>query len=296
MQDINELKEISIIDFCNNNGIVLDKQHGKYVNLKEHDSLVINAEKNRFIWNSKQITGDLIDFVKAIYNVDFNKAIQIINGSCNITRQIKKTSKEKKEDFKTEFDIKNVHQVNYFKHAYAYLIQTRKLSPETINYFYKKGILRQDIHNNVIIYMLNEKKQPIGAFLKGTNTNYPFECIIPGTPNTGIVIKFCEVPKNIYYFESFIDLMSYFEMFPKKIKNAAFIALHGVKINCLKDSFKQFKAAEIMILAVDNDKGGNKFWETIINDEELKDININRELPKTKDWNEDIKALKKQRG
>lgn len=289
MPEVNDIKEISIIDFCNNNAIELNKQHGKYVNLVEHDSLVINTAKNRFIWNSQQISGDLIDFVKAIYNVNFKDALQIINGSCTIHRQTKKPKKQK--EIAPQFDIRNVHQVNIFKHAFAYLIKTRKLEYETINYFYRKGILRQDTHNNVIIYMLNEKKQPIGAFLKGTNTNCPFECIIPGTPNIGIVIKFSNSPKKIFYFESFIDLMSYFEMFPKKTKNAAFIALHGVKINCLKDSFKQFKDAE-MILAVDNDKGGDKFYKAVIDDDELKATKIKRELPKTKDWNDDIKALK----
>jgi DNA primase len=290
MLEINNIKEISIVDFCNNNGIPLNKQHGRYLCLKEHDSLVINTDKNRFIWNSRQLSGDIIDFVKAIYNVDFTGAIGILEGDTSIKH--KETSRNE-EDIKPMFNIKDVHQVKIFKHAFAYLTRTRQLSVDTINYFYQRGVIRQDIHNNLIIYILDKQNRRVGAFLKGTNPNYPYECILPGTPNIGIVINFCKSPKKIYFFEALIDLMSYFELFPENSNDAAFISLNGLKINCLLDNLSNYRDISEIILAVDNDQGGDKFVKGVLNN--IKGYKITRDLPICKDWNDDIKLKKTTR-
>lgn len=51
--------------------------HGRgYLRLKEHDSLIIDPEKNRFWWNSAGVKGSIIDLVMALDGVSQEDAIR----------------------------------------------------------------------------------------------------------------------------------------------------------------------------------------------------------------------------
>ena len=66
--------------------------------------------------------------------------------------------------------------------------------------------------------------------------------------------------------------------------------MSGVRTDILDNYLN--KDIKNMYICTDNDEGGNKFYETI--KENYKEINIHRELPKEKDWNEDLQKDKKK--
>lgn len=57
---------------------------GRYRRTREHDSLVIDTEMQRFYWNSLQITGDVVDWCMYQRNWSFWQTIQYLGGLAGI--------------------------------------------------------------------------------------------------------------------------------------------------------------------------------------------------------------------
>lgn len=290
-EEVDKIKQLSIVDFCDKHGIEL-KRSGRYYSLKEHDSLVIDTQKNNFVWNSRQKNGDIINFVQEYYNVDFKKAIEIITNKDikEITSSAYKEYQEKTispEEIKKSFNADLVKNKNMAR-VYAYLTKTRNLSVETVNEFVKRGLIIEDERHNLTFKMKDRQNKTIGVVKKETgyiklnyiNTHSDIKgfSFMRGTPN------------KLYFFEAPIDLMSFYEMNKDKLKNNyALISMQGLKHNCIVENMKYYNVNDIAI-CVDNDEGGKKFINFI--KEEFKDSNPKFFIPKSKDWNEDIKLKK----
>lgn len=291
-EEVDKIKQLSIVDFCDKQGIEL-KKSGRYYSLKEHDSLVIDTQKNNFVWNSRQKNGDIINFVQEYYNVDFKKAIEIITNKDikEITSSAYKEYQEKTitpEEIKKSFDSDLVRNKD-MRRVYAYLTKTRNISAETVNEFVSKGLIIEDERHNLTFKMKDKEDNIIGVVKKETGyikLNYI---------NTHSDIKgFSFVtkgknPDKLFFFEAPLDLMSFYEMNKDKLKNSILVSMQGLKHNCIIENMKYYGINDISV-CVDNDDGGKKFINFI--KEEFKDNNPKFFIPKSKDWNEDIKIEK----
>jgi len=291
-EEVDKIKQLSIVDFCDKQGIEL-KKSGRYYSLKEHDSLVIDTQKNNFVWNSRQKNGDIINFVQEYYNVDFKKAIEIITNKDikEITSSAYKEYQEKTislEEIKKSFDSDLVKNKD-MRRVYAYLTKTRNISAETVNEFVSKGLIIEDERHNLTFKMKDKEDNIIGVVKKETGyikLNYI---------NTHSDIKgFSFVtkgknPDKLFFFEAPLDLMSFYEMNKDKLKNSILVSMQGLKHNCIIENMKYYGINDISV-CVDNDDGGKKFINFI--KEEFKDNNPKFFIPKSKDWNEDIKIEK----
>jgi hypothetical protein len=56
-------------------------RRGNYFTTEEHDSLVIDAVKGRFYWNSKGCAGDVLDYLTNVKGYNSGEAIDIINNT-----------------------------------------------------------------------------------------------------------------------------------------------------------------------------------------------------------------------
>lgn len=290
-EEVDKIKQLSIVDFCDKQGIEL-KRSGRYYSLKEHDSLVIDTQKNNFVWNSRQKNGDIINFVQEYYNVDFKKAIEIITNKDikEITSTMYNEKQEKTispEEIKKSFDSDLLKNKNMAR-VYAFLTKTRNLSVETVNEFVKRGLIIEDERHNLTFKMKDRDNNIIGVVKKETGykkLNYM---------NTHSDIKgFSFVkgknPDKLFFFEAPLDLMSFYEMNKDKLKNSILVSMQGLKHNCIIENMKYHGINDISV-CVDNDDGGKKFINFI--KEEFKDSNPKFFIPKSKDWNEDIKLKK----
>jgi|GEM_PF-1499805 hypothetical protein len=291
-EEVDKIKQLSIVDFCDKQGIEL-KKSGRYYSLKEHDSLVIDTQKNNFVWNSRQKNGDIINFVQEYYNVDFKKAIEIITNKDikEITSSAYKEYQEKTispEEIKKSFDSDLVRNKD-MRRVYAYLTKTRNISAETVNEFVSKGLIIEDERHNLTFKMKDKEDNIIGVVKKETGyikLNYI---------NTHSDIKgFSFVtkgknPDKLFFFEAPLDLMSFYEMNKDKLKNSILVSMQGLKHNCIIENMKYYGINDISV-CVDNDTSGKKFINFI--KEEFKDSNPKFFIPNSKDWNEDIKLKK----
>ena len=156
--NIEELKQINIIDFCKQNGIDLKQDSNEYYRLKHHDSCVISYYKNLFKWNSQNRGGDILDFIEIYYGCSFKDAVQkLTNNDYKLSVQnyasnkkaIKKTSK---------FLYDSTNEVPKSYRARDYLINTRYIDSSIVDELINKRLIRQDKKGNALFIWQYENK------------------------------------------------------------------------------------------------------------------------------------------
>ena len=141
----------------------------------------------------------------------------------------------------------------------------------------------QDNKGNCVFVWRDLEGKEIGAELNGTLTSKRFKGIAPGSAwGHGFNIKSGTV-ETIYFFESTIDLLSFTNL--QKCSNCILISMAGLKKEVVFNYIKLYKDSEI-VMCVDNDSAADEFIK-INNFDKYK-----RMIPKSKDFNEDLKMLK----
>ena len=75
MKAVASLKQISILDVAANLGYRFTRVPGQVYEHPDHDSFRIFADTNTFKWFSRDIQGDVIDFVQLMSGVSFKEAL-----------------------------------------------------------------------------------------------------------------------------------------------------------------------------------------------------------------------------
>ena len=258
------------------------KKEGNYYRSEEHSSLLFKIGKNGFWvydWNSQQSKGDIIKFVMEYYSKSFVEAVEFLTGeNTNVSINIETlTHKQEQKQLQMPSKANNMHR------AIAYLNKTRKIKQATIQYLIDKKLMYQDNKGNCVVVWRDLEGQEIGAELNGTLTSKRFKGIAPGSAwGHGFNIKSGTV-ETIYFFESTIDLLSFTNL--QKCSNCILISMAGLKKEVVFNYIKLYKDSEI-VMCVDNDSAADEFIK-INNFDKYK-----RMIPKSKDFNEDLKMLK----
>lgn len=134
MTKIEEVKQTAILDVAARLGYSFRRLSGQIYEHPEHDSFRIFADTNTFKWFSRDIQGDVIDFVQLVAGVSFKEALSYLETG----------------DFKQAKVVEETYQpFRYylteepFDKARTYLNQIRGLSDNTINAFGQQGLLAQ---------------------------------------------------------------------------------------------------------------------------------------------------------
>lgn len=93
--------------------------------------------------------------------------------------------------------------------------------------------------------------------------------------------------KELFVFESPIDLLSHIALYPAGWRNQNYLSLGGVSPKALEHFLSERTDIESIFIATDNDEAGNRAAEKLA---ELipKEKSVYRFLPQAKDWNEDL--------
>lgn len=239
----------SILDVARDLGMELFRS-GKDYRWKEHDSLVINPDKNLWNWFSREGEGgDVIALVESMKKVNFNQAIDFLND-----RQFK--------DFQlTESRQEAFH---YYLESYEkpliegrqFLKEQRGLSDETIDFFLKQGVLSQanakldafwdepakrlggqSLPEPVIVFKsLSSSKELVGASLQGIEENWDkwskhgyAKVILKNSDSlTGFHVDIGQ-PQRLVFAESPIDLMSYYQLKREDLADVRLVSMNGLK-------------------------------------------------------------------
>ncbi|OAH58684.1 hypothetical protein AWH48_16945 [Domibacillus aminovorans] len=274
------------------------KKEGAYYRHVEHDSLVI--KDNMYAWNSRSEKGyGAINFAKMFYGMTFVEAVQDINNGDYPTISAEKGPREQKKIepfvYPVEYEVKDRTA------AKDYLVNERKIDERLVNWLFDKDLIAQDQRKNIVFKWREQgrKGEVVGADRQGTtkmdNKRGSFKQILPnGKQHSGFTVDIGK-PETLYFFESPIDMLSYWSIQKGKLDNARLRSMNGLKFKTLFqstiDAKKEGLEIKKVVLGIDNDKGGHEFIKKL-NSIVKWDI-LETALPPTlgDDWNNELKKL-----
>ena len=290
-----------ILDVANELNMELVRD-GKDYRWKEHDSLVISPDKNKWNWFSRHQGGDVIALVETIREINFNQAIDYLNDGT--FKEFTAVEREK-EPFR--YHLQPYEQD--FVEARNYLKVNRGLSDETIDFFLEKGVLAQanamlnnSVEPVVVFKTLTSSGEITGATLQGIEENrdkwpgrgFAKNIIRNSDGMDGLHVDIGK-PNRLIFTESPIDLMSYYEINKDTLQDVRLVSMDGLKeatigrhlaqlqselsgrpLNWTPEQlakglqtainsqyFADGKHTDMITLAVDNDTAGRTFVEEL---------------------------------
>ncbi|MFE7083543.1 DUF3991 domain-containing protein [Priestia megaterium] len=286
-------RDVDLLSYLEAKGETFVKE-GKYYRHTEHDSLLIKG--NMYAWNSRNETGyGAISFAQMYYGMSFPQAVLDINKGNYKERSHEQPSvSTSKEPFRypKELEVKDTSK------AKDYLMRERHIDPRLVHWLFQKDLIAQDKRNNVVFKWREQggKGKVIGADRQGTmkmkNKRGSFKQVLPNdNPHTGFSVDVGK-PTSIHFFESPIDLLSYWSIQEKQLQNTRLISMNGLKPKTVAQSYlaaqREGLPIKELILAVDYDQGGKEFIDKmtqIVNADLIKG-----DLPSVgKDWNDALK-------
>lgn len=295
-------EEVSILDYAKSIGFTPVRK-GRYYSLKEHDSIMIDVDRNVYWQNSVPGSGrcigeqgSVIDFAMRFNHMTCYEAIkefeQIISGYYEVRKTKGQNNKQQSpgELILPERDI-NMRKV------FAYLTKTRCIAQSIVQDMVNRKILYQDKNGNCVFvgYDIEDKNKIIFATKRGTNTKKPFYGDVKG----------CNYDKCLYIdndsdilcvTEAVIDAMSIMTMTVNDDTKFDYLVLAGIgKWKCIDIYLKTGKFRKV-IIAVDNDKAGIEIAEIIWNfmEQHYSSIEKSKVLPplkQGKDWNKVLQTI-----
>jgi len=291
---IRQARQTNLAEYLLKRGEPLIKDgRGRYKHA-EHNSLVFT--QNAFYWNARGLKGNAVDFLIEFYGIDFKTALtELTNADLSIKKEPAAATKLKQvpvtTNISTTFSLPQLSE--NMKRTFAYLIKTRKIDSEIVQSLAKNKHLYQDQRGNVVFPWFNEKRQIVGAELNGTLTNKRFKGIVSGSQyGYGFARKHSlfQLENNIYFFESAIDLLSYWTLNKDQTRGKMFVSMAGLKIEVIEGFLRRSERPLNVHLCVDNDKAGKTFVEAVQAQIKAKYC----PPPEGKDWNEYLQIQKNQ--
>lgn len=306
MSFIDNIKAVPITDYAERCGFTLVRKGNRYVSLKEHDSVMIDLQKNCFWRNSvfKQGAhggaGSIIDFAMEFMGYTQNKALREIalmygingnNGPKN--HQYKALPKPNKLPRREIGDLQLPPKADNSKAIFHYLIKERKIDRSVIRYFLAKGMLYQDAEHSNCVFVSHR----FGC-VRSTGGKRFVRDLEGCDYNECFFFRPSKAAKTLIVAESVIDIMSIMTEFVKrniKYTGYSYLALAGTnKLSSLFYHLSKEKDIECIMLAFDNDEAGQAAEEAAIAG--LQDIRYEGTVeiykaPYGKDWNAYIQAV-----
>ena len=328
MTRIKAVKQKAIIDVAESLGYSFRRLSGHIYEHPDHDSFRIFADTNTFKWFSRDIQGDVIDFVQLVAGVTFKEAVSYLETG----------------DFEQAKVIEETYQpFQYYLHeepfqqARTYLNEVRGLSNQTINTFGRQGLLAQATYQveSVLVFKSYDHNGILqAASLQGLVKNEErhkrgyLKKIMKGSHgHVGISFDIGK-PKRLIFCESVIDMMSYYQLYQKQLSDVRLVSMEGLKLSVIVYQTLRLAAEEQgklafldtvkpsrlnhylqaiqetttffqthsngLTLAIDNDEAGREFCQKLSD----KGLPITKDLPplqglETKsDWNDIVKQQK----
>ncbi|MGU7968803.1 DNA primase [Streptococcus suis] len=328
MTRIKAVKQKAILDVAESLGYSFRRLSGHIYEHPDHDSFRIFVDTNTFKWFSRDIQGDVIDFVQLVTGVTFNEAVSYLeNGDFKQTKTIEETYKPFQYYLHEE----------PFQQARIYLNDIRGLSDQTINTFGRQGLLAQATYQSEPVLVLKSYDHNgtlQAASLQGLVKNEErhkrgyLKKIMKGSHgHVGISFDIGN-PKRLIFCESVIDMMSYYQLHQNQLSDVRLVSMEGLKLAVIAYQTLRLAAEEqgklvfldavkpsrfshylqaiqettsffqthsnVITMAVDNDEAGREFCQKLSD----KGLPISQDLPplqgiETKsDWNDIVKQQK----
>ena len=248
-----------------------------------HNSLVFKG--NMYYWNSIGDKGNSLDYLIKHKGYSFRDAVRTLSEHAGYSP----------DSYSGSIIYRAQEKAGNNSRVIAYLTKTRHIDPSIVNDCIDRKLLYQTgTNNNAAFVMLDENGLIVGEELQGTLSEKRFKGISKGarygygfniTPRQDVI-------QHLVFFESALDLLSFWTLANRARKPLAkcmLVSMAGLKLNIVKHLHKIYGGS--IVLAVDNDDAAHNFIDQC----QTADIPHIVNLPRRKDWNEQLKEGGKEK-
>ncbi len=211
-EQIADVYRTDIVTFLQQQGFELTKKDSKAMTLKGYGGLVFFHDSCNYYWHSKEEKGNIIDFVKDWYGMDFISAVELILG----TRAYRHSNydfsplpkAEKKELILPPRDETMVQ-------VYAYLCKTRGLETSIVSamiadnkIYQSKTVKDGKTYRNCAFVGYDMNDSPKHCALRSTNSNVKFHRDVTGSDKS-YCFSMEGRSNRAFIFEAAIDALSH---------------------------------------------------------------------------------------
>ena len=258
-EEMRQVFNTSLVDFAKNNGFHLKESDRKTFKVENMGGLFIFKDGKGFYQFTTGKKGNIVDFAKEYLGLTFKQAVENILGirAYGNIGSFYIPKEQPKKPFELPPKAEN------FNRVIAYLVSTRKIDREIVNYFINqekiyqsKGEDKKGVFYNCAFVGYDENNVAKYCSLRGLSSTSHFRKDIESSDkNYGFT--FNGTSKNLYVFESPIDLLSHMTLFKlsEKIdyKQDNRISCGGLFNMAIDTYLKNNKHIENIIFCFDND-------------------------------------------
>ena len=290
-EQLDRAKNADLIDFLGAYMGLEFKKTGRYYQCKQHNSLVVYADRKGFVWNSQNISGgDTIDFLRKVEGKNFPEAVETIIGEA--APVIYKPAPAYKSEA-GQLVLPEKADGKYSR-VFAYLSQTRKISPDVIADFIIADKLYQDKKGNCVFVGFDEHGTAKFGSIRGTLTEKKYRGDCKNSDKRYAFHQMGTDSTRLYIFEAPIDLMSHCTMTDLAYgkgtyKNQTRLALCGSSDVALEAFLERHKEVKILNFRLDNDEAGRTAVTKYKTKYEAKGYEVHSVFSQSKDINDDLR-------
>lgn len=287
-QQIALANSIDLVDYLRANGETLIKS-GREYRWQRYTSVTIRD--NKWYKHKSQEGGYPLKFLEEFYGYKYPEAMELLLSYANDTgTHIKEEKQEQRETKPFQLPQSNPDM----KKAYAYLLKTRHLDHEVIDFFVQQGLIYEDAkYHNVVFVGADQEGIARHAHKKSTYTKgeHSYRGNVEGS-NPCYSFNYRGFDESLYVFEAPIDMLSYISLHKDNWQQHSYVALCGLGMQSMETMLEEHPNLQSVILCADHDIAGSEGVERM--SDHLKELGyqmIAIAQPKYKDFNEDLKAV-----
>lgn len=251
------------------------KQEGSEYRVLNYGGLMVKGCK--WHWWSAGKSGKAVDFLVEVYGLTLAEAVEELL-QCSPASEQSLSSGQVNVSVSSQNGLKMPSRACNDKRVIAYLCK-RGIDYSVVIGLLKANKLYQDCNGNCCFVMQDWKGSTIGAELHGTGDTR-FKQSTRHTCHGFYLV--CGNPLGAMFFESAIDLLSYYQLYKSSLKHHLLFSMAGLNDSAVFEYHRSNPEKKICICC-DNGQSGDDFIERI--KKSVPDVLVHRPSG-LKDWNE----------
>lgn len=274
---------VSIVELMRRSGYRLKREGSEYA--WESPTGKVTIRGNEWFHQYERSGGKTIGFLMRFQEMEFTEAVKFLLSEQGLSVPAEEEQPKKEK----VFQLPPKH--SDMKRVYDYLINTRFLDREIVDYFAAKGLIYEDAkYHNAVFVGLDNQGIPKHAAKRGASLGSTFKGNVYGSDDR-YCFRYTGKSDQVFVFESPIDMLAYLSLHKQNWQEHNYVTLCSAASAALVKFLKDHPQVNIIHSCLDHDKAGIEgFYRIVEQAKELGEYKVNAILPKYKDWNERLKA------
>ena len=282
-EQIDMANRVNLVELLRRSGYKLTRSGSEYN--WESSTGKVSIRRNAWYHQYERIGGKAIGFLMHFQDMAFKEAVAFLLSEQGIRADWEEPAAKEEKTF--ELPPKN----SDMNRVYAYLLNTRFLDREIVDYFVHAGLIYEDAkYHNVVFVGLDEEGRPKHASKRGTGRNSSYKGNVSESDDR-YCFRHTGKSDNVYVFEAPIDMLAYLSQHKENWQEDSYITLCSAASEAAVHFLKNNPQINTIYSCLDHDKAGIEGFYRLVEDAgKLGDYQVVPVLSKYKDWNEGLKA------